>query len=102
MNSFDRYDFDEIAQLRTFLLNDFFIFFQLSQARANATEAFKRAEQASQQANAYLNETISSINYGNELISNLTEISQNNTASPKEIEDLAKEVSATFQFHSIY
>lgn len=68
-------------------------FSQLSQAKLNATDAYKRAESALQQANSYFNRTRNLINEGNELIANLTGILHNKTASPEEIEKLANEVS---------
>lgn len=59
----------------------------------NATEAYKRAEAALQQANGYFNRTRNMIDDGNDLIGNLTAILNNKTASPEEIERLANEVS---------
>lgn len=65
----------------------------MSQAKTNATEAYKRAEIACQAANAYLNRSKALISEGNDLIANLTVILNNNTASPSEIKKLAEEVS---------
>lgn len=70
---------------------------QLSQARANASEAFRRAEIVYESAALYLNRTKSLINEGNQLIQNLTGILQNNTASPSEIKKLAEEVMHLMQ-----
>lgn len=66
---------------------------QLSQAKLNATEAYKKAENALLLANTHLNRTKAMIGDGNELITNLTNILNNNTASPVEIRKLADEVS---------
>lgn len=70
---------------------------KLSHAKNNATEAFKRAEDACTEANRYLNRTKTLINEGNDLIVNLTTILNNNTASPSEIKKLAEEVSDKFE-----
>lgn len=73
-----------------------FFYFQLSQARTNATEAYRKAELACQAANAYLNRSKALISEGNDLIANLTVILNNNTASPGEIRKLAEEVSLAY------
>lgn len=65
----------------------------MSQAKSNATEAYKKAENALLVANTYLNRTKTLINDGNDLIANLSTILNNNTASPAEIKKLAEEVS---------
>lgn len=69
------------------------VILQLSQAKSNATEAYKRAENSLQIANDHLNRTKNMINQGNDLIANLTTILNNNTASPRELELLANDVS---------
>lgn len=74
--------------------NCLFWHLQLSQAKTNASEAFKQAEAAYQQSDRYLNRTKALINEGNELIANLTSVLNNNTASPDEIQKLAEEVGA--------
>lgn len=73
---------------------------QLSQAKLNATDAYKRAEAALQQANSYFNRTKNMINDGNDLIGNLSAILNNKTASPQEIEKLANEVSVRMEIWS--
>lgn len=73
---------------------------QLSQAKLNATDAYKRAEAALQQANSYFNRTKNMINDGNDLIGNLSAILNNKTASPQEIEKLANEVSVRMKIRS--
>lgn len=75
---------------------------QLSQAKSNATEAYKRAESALQQANAYFNRTRDQINKGNDLIANLTELLNDKTAPPEEIEKLANEVRSDLSITNIY
>lgn len=65
---------------------------QLSQAKTNASEGYRRAESAYQQADRYLNTTKDLITEGNELIANLTKVLESNTASPSEIRKLAEEV----------
>lgn len=79
------------------MLIEYFISFlqlQLSQAKLNATDAYNRAEIALQQANNYFNRTRDQINKGSDLIGNLTDILNDKTAPPEEIEKLANEVSS--------
>lgn len=68
----------------------------------NATDAYKRAESALEQAGAYFNRTKSLITEGNELIANLTGILNNKTASPEEIEKLANEVSSHLDYEFFF
>lgn len=70
------------------------LYFQLSQAKTNASEAFKKSEKAFIEAENYLNETKELIYQGNELIANLTNVLNNNTASPDEIRNIAEQTSA--------
>jgi len=66
----------------------------LSQAKTNASEAYKKSEKAFIEADNYLNETKELISQGNDLIANLTNVLNNNTASPDEIRNIAEQTSA--------
>ena len=64
----------------------------LSQAKTNASDAFRKSEKVFQEAEAFLNDTKNSIAIGNDLITNLTNVLNNNTASPNEIKSIAEKV----------
>lgn len=64
----------------------------LSQAKTNATEAWKRANNIFREAEDYYNVTSTGIETAKDAILQLTEVVSNTTASPEEIQALAEEV----------
>uniref|UniRef100_W4VRM4 Putative laminin n=1 Tax=Corethrella appendiculata TaxID=1370023 RepID=W4VRM4_9DIPT len=64
----------------------------MSQAKSNASEAHKKAQNASLVVEFYYNTTDQLITEANKLITNLTEVINNNEASPNEIKDLADQI----------
>lgn len=64
----------------------------LSHAKTNASEAFKKAEKAFQEAEGYLNATQQLSENGKDLITNLTNILNSNLASPSEIKEYIDKV----------
>lgn len=65
----------------------------LSQAKTNATDAWKRANLIFREAEEYYNETQKDINVAKDAFNQLTEIYKNSTASPEDIQKIAEEVS---------
>lgn len=64
----------------------------LSQAKSNATEAWKRANNIFREAEEYYNLTSAGIETAKDAVFQLSEIVRNNTASPDEIQAIAEEV----------
>lgn len=64
----------------------------MSQAKTNASEAFKKAKRAHDKAKAHYDHTHSLIEQANGVVTALTDIIDNNTATPEKIKDLADQV----------
>ncbi|XP_055377658.1 laminin subunit beta-1 isoform X2 [Condylostylus longicornis] len=62
----------------------------LAQAKQNASEAYIKASEAFEEAERYLNRTNKMIATGDELVNDLNNIINNQTASPESIEELAE------------
>lgn len=71
----------------------------LSQAKTNATEAWKRANSIFREAEEYYNLTSGGIETAKDAINQLTDITRNTTASPEEIQRIAEEVGGLFVIH---
>lgn len=65
----------------------------LSQAKTNATEAWKRANNIFREAEEYYNLTSAGIDTAKDAIMQLTDVIRNNSASPEEIQAIAEDVS---------
>lgn len=68
----------------------------LSQAKTNATEAWKRANNIFREAEEYYNLTSAGIETAKDAVFQLNEIVKNKTATPEEIQAIAEEVGITF------
>lgn len=64
----------------------------LSQAKTNATEAWKRANSIFREAEEYYNTTSVGIETANDAVFQLTDVTKNSTASPETIQMIAAEV----------
>lgn len=74
----------------------------LSQAKTNATEAWKRANKIFKDAETYSSETSEAIALSNSAVLQLTEALDNNVASPEEIQAIAEEVGVGWHGRSVY
>lgn len=64
----------------------------LSQAKTNATEAWKRANSIFREAEEYFNSTTTGMETASDAITQLADVIGNTTASPEEIQKIAEEV----------
>ncbi|XP_058129242.1 laminin subunit beta-1 [Anopheles ziemanni] len=64
----------------------------MSQAKANASESFKKAKKTHDETQAHLEETKKLIDRSNALVANLTDMIENTTASPGEMKALIDQV----------
>ena len=64
----------------------------MSQAKANASEAYKKATKIYDTAQMEFNKSEALIKESNDLINNLTEVINDNSASPGEIMNLAMQI----------
>jgi laminin, beta 1 len=70
----------------------------MSQAKTNASEAYRKATRAYESAKEYHNTTLDTVGNARELITYLTEAINNNTASPSEITALTED-TLKFELH---
>lgn len=62
------------------------------QAKTNASEAFKKAKKAHEKAKAHYDETHELIGEANAAVKGLTDIIDNNTATPEKVKVLAEKI----------